>query len=280
MDTFTLGIDIGSTASKAVIMKNGECIVAQDVVFLGAGTEGPDTVIGKLFKNSEINWENIAFVVATGYGRNTYQRADDQISELSCHAKGAVFLYPNVKTVIDIGGQDAKVLKIDENGKMKNFLMNDKCAAGTGRFLEVMSRVLNIPISEFSQKSALSKQKIDISSTCTVFAETEVISYLANAVEREDILAGVHRSIASRVGTLAQRVGVEDDVVLTGGVAHDLGIIKALEETLHTKVYANEYCQLNGAIGAALFGYQIYKEEKGHGYESKRTDKFFDEKAL
>lgn len=263
MDIYTLGIDIGSTASKAIILKNGEDIIAHDVVFLGAGTEGPDTVINDLFEKSNLNWGNISFVVATGYGRNTYQRADDQVSELSCHAKGAAFLYPNVKTVIDIGGQDAKALKIGKNGKMQNFLMNDKCAAGTGRFLEVMSRVLNIPISEFAEKSAMSTQKIDISSTCTVFAETEVISYLANAVKREDILAGVHRSIASRVGTLAQRVGVEEDVVLTGGVAHDMGIVRALEETLHTKVYTNKFCQLNGAIGAALLGYQIYREEKG-----------------
>lgn len=263
MDIYTLGIDIGSTASKAVILKNGKGIVAYDVIFWGAGTEGPDVVIDNLFEKSGLSWERIGFVVATGYGRNTYQKADDQISELSCHAKGAVFLYPNVRTVIDIGGQDAKALKISKNGKMQNFLMNDKCAAGTGRFLEVMSRVLNIPIEEFSERSALSTQKVDISSTCTVFAETEVISYLANAVEREDILAGVHRSIANRVGTLAQRVGIEDEVILTGGVAHDKGIVRALEEVLQTKVYTNEYCQINGAIGAALFGYQLYKEEKG-----------------
>ena len=263
MDIYTMGVDIGSTASKAVIMKNGVDIIAHDVVFLGAGTEGPDNVIDNLFKKSYLSWDNISFTVATGYGRNTYQKADDQISELSCHAKGAAFLHPKVRTVIDIGGQDAKALKIGENGKMINFLMNDKCAAGTGRFLEVMSRVLNIPISEFSERSSMSTQKVEISSTCTVFAETEVISYLANAVKREDILAGVHRSIASRVGTLAQRIGIEDDVILTGGVAHDEGIVRALEETLQTKVYTNEYCQLNGAIGAALYGHKLYIEEQG-----------------
>ncbi len=261
MNIYTLGIDIGSTASKAIIMKNGKDIVDSMVVFLGAGTEGPDKVISEIFKKTSMSWEDISFTVATGYGRNTFQKADEQISELSCHAKGAVFLYPNVKTIIDIGGQDAKTMKIGENGKMTNFLMNDKCAAGTGRFLEVMSRVLNISIDDFSEISALSTKKIDISSTCTVFAETEVISYLANAVKREDILAGVHRSVASRVGTLAQRVGIEDDVVLTGGVAHVQGIVRALEDTLNTKVHTNEYCQLNGAIGAALFGYQFYKEE-------------------
>lgn len=265
MNIYTLGIDIGSTASKAVILENCKNIIAYDIVFLGAGTEGPDMVIDNLFKKSGISWKEIEFTVVTGYGRNTYRKADDQISELSCHAKGAVFLYPKARTVIDIGGQDAKALKINENGKMQNFLMNDKCAAGTGRFLEIMSRVLNIPIEEFSARDVLSTQKIDISSTCTVFAETEVISYLANAVKREDIIAGVHRSIASKVGTLAQRIGVEEEVILTGGVAHDLGIVKALEEVLQVKVYTNKYCQINGAIGAALFGYQICSEEKGIG---------------
>lgn len=258
---YTLGIDIGSTASKAVLMKNGQEIIASEVVFLGTGTEGVEKVIDNLFERTSLGWENILFTVATGYGRNTYANADDQVSEISCHAKGAAFLHPSVKTVIDIGGQDAKVMKIGENGKMANFLMNDKCAAGTGRFLEVMSRVLNIPIDDFSDRSKLSTKRVDISSTCTVFAETEVISYLANAVSREDILAGVHRSIANRVAALAHRIGVEDEILLTGGVAHDEGIITALEEVLKTKVYKNEYCQLNGAIGAALYAYQFYIEE-------------------
>ena len=260
-EIYTLGIDIGSTASKAVLMKNGQEIVAKEVVFLGTGTEGAAKVIEKLFQASSLGWDDIEFTVATGYGRNTYSDADDQVSEISCHAKGAAFLHPSVKTVIDIGGQDAKVMKIGENGKMTNFLMNDKCAAGTGRFLEVMSRVLNIPIEEFSERSKQSTKRVEISSTCTVFAETEVISYLANAVSREDILAGVHRSIANRVAALAHRIGVEDEVLLTGGVAHDEGIITALEEVLKTKVYKNEYCQLNGAIGAAIYAFQFYEEE-------------------
>jgi len=262
-DIITLGIDIGSTASKVVLMKNGNELISDAVVFLGAGTEGPEQSLKLAFAKAGITWDECKFVVATGYGRNTFREADDQISELSCHARGATFLYPNVKTIIDIGGQDAKALKIGENGKMSNFLMNDKCAAGTGRFLEVMSRVLNIPIEKFAEMSLASTEKIEISSTCTVFAETEVISYLAKAVKREDILAGVHRSIASRVASLARRVGVEDDVVLTGGVAHDKGIVRALEEALHTKVHTNEYCQLNGAIGAALYAYQLYMKETG-----------------
>ncbi len=260
-DIYTLGIDIGSTASKCVIMKNGERIVGTEVEFIGAGTEGPEKVQEGIFVKSGIRKEDISFIVATGYGRNTFIGADDQISELSCHAKGAVFLFPKVKTVIDIGGQDAKVLRIGPNGKMSNFLMNDKCAAGTGRFLEVMSKVLNIPIDDFSEMSLKSTKKVEISSTCTVFAETEVISYLAKSVKREDILAGVHRSIASRVGSLAKRLGIEEEVVLTGGVAYDKGVVRALGENIGTKIHTSEYCQFNGAIGAALYGYETYMKD-------------------
>lgn len=260
-DVYTLGIDIGSTASKCAILKNGTEILATDVVFIGAGTEGPGRAMGNVLEKAELKKEEISFIVATGYGRNTFSDADEQISELSCHAKGATFLFPGVRTVIDIGGQDAKAIKIGKNGKMESFLMNDKCAAGTGRFLEVMARVLNIPMDDFSEVSEKSTERIDISSTCTVFAETEVISYLAKAVKREDILAGVHRSIAGRVGNLAARVGIEDDVVMTGGVARDRGIVLALEEAIGTKIKTNEYCQLNGAIGAALLGYGLWEKE-------------------
>jgi len=262
-EIITLGIDIGSTASKCILMKNGEEIIGEAVVFIGAGTEGPQMSLNQALSCAGLKKEDIAFTVATGYGRASYEEADDQISELSCHARGGIFLFPAVKTIIDIGGQDAKVLKIGVNGKMSNFLMNDKCAAGTGRFLEVMARVLNIPIEDFSDMSLASTEKIDISSTCTVFAETEVISYLAKAVKREDILAAVHRSIASRVGNLARRIGVEEECVLTGGVAHDKGIVRALEENLGVKINTNSYCQLNGAIGAALYACQLYKKENG-----------------
>jgi predicted CoA-substrate-specific enzyme activase len=262
-EIITLGVDIGSTASKCVLMKNGNEIIGEEVVFIGAGTEGPMTAFNNVCKKANINKDDIVFIVATGYGRNTFETADDQISELSCHAKGGTFLFPNVKTIIDIGGQDAKVLKVDPNGKMTSFLMNDKCAAGTGRFLEVMARVLNIPLENFTEMALASTKKIEISSTCTVFAETEVISYLAKAVKREDILAAVHRSIASRVGNLARRAGVEEDCILTGGVAHDKGIVQALEEYLGIKIQTSKYCQVNGAIGAALYGYQIYFKEKG-----------------
>lgn len=258
MSIITLGIDIGSTTSKCVIMRNGQEIIATALSSTGVGTDGAQLVMQEAMSKSCLERKDIGYIVVTGYGRRTFNDSDDEISELSCHAKGAVFLFPSVRTVIDIGGQDAKVLKIGEDGRMKDFLMNDKCAAGTGRFLEVMSRVLNIPIDDFDRISAESKKTVDISATCTVFAETEVISHLANAVQKEDILAGVHRSIAARVCSLAERVGIDDAVVFTGGVARNGGMVRALEKKLGTVIYVNEYCQLNGAIGAALYGYEMY----------------------
>lgn len=260
-DIYTLGVDIGSTASKCLILKNGKDVIEKSIVFIGAGTAGPERAINEVLKKSNIKKDDLDFIVATGYGRNTFSDADDQISELSCHAKGATFLFSDVKTIIDIGGQDAKVIHIGDNSKMSNFLMNDKCAAGTGRFLEVMARILDVDIADFSKLSEKSKNHIDISSTCTVFAETEVVSHLAKAVPIEDIIAGIHRSIANRVGNLAKRIGVEPDIILTGGVAHDKGIIRALEDVLQSKIYSNEFCQLNGALGAAVYGYEIYKKE-------------------
>ena len=257
MSVITLGIDIGSTTSKCAIMRDGQEITATAVLDTGVGTDGAQLVIAEAMSKSCMQRKDIDYIVVTGYGRRTFNDSDDEISELSCHAKGAVFLFPCVRTVIDIGGQDAKVLKIGEDGRMKDFLMNDKCAAGTGRFLEVMARVLNIPIDDFDKISAESKKKVDISATCTVFAETEVISHLANAVKKEDILAGIHRSIAASVCSLAERVGIDNMVVFTGGVARNGGMVRALEEKMGTAIYVNEYCQLNGAIGAALYGYEM-----------------------
>lgn len=258
MSIITLGLDIGSTTSKCVIMRDGQEIIATAVSATGVGTDGAKTVLQEALSKACLKREDIGYLVATGYGRKTFSDSDDEISELSCHAKGAVFLFPGVRTVIDIGGQDSKVLKIGEDGRMKDFLMNDKCAAGTGRFLEVMSRVLDIPIDDFDRISAASKKMVDISATCTVFAETEVISHLANAVQKEDILAGVHRSIAARVCSLAERAGIDEIVVFTGGVARNGGMVRALGEKLGTAVHVNKYCQLNGAIGAALYGYEMY----------------------
>lgn len=178
------------------------------------------------------------------------------MSELSCHARGAYYQFPNARTIIDIGGQDAKVLRMDEDGILINFVMNDKCAAGTGRFLDVMARVLEVGIDDLESLSEESTKDVTISSTCTVFAESEVISQLSRNTDKRDIIRGIHRSIASRTGALAKRIGIVDDVIMTGGVARNGGVLKALEEELGTKIYTSALAQYNGALGAALFAYQ------------------------
>ena len=256
-DQYTMGVDIGSTASKCIILKNGKDIVASAIVPVGAGTSGPDRAIAEVLEKANKKIEQISKIVATGYGRNSLKRADKQMSELSCHAKGAYFIFPEVRTLIDIGGQDVKALNISSKGKLINFAMNDKCAAGTGRFLDVMARVLEIDISKLAETGEVSKKHVDISSTCTVFAESEVISHLANKESICDIVAGIHRSIASRVSGLVRRVGVIPQVVITGGVAQNSEVVKALEKELDVSIVTTPKAQLVGALGAALYAYQL-----------------------
>ena len=187
--------------------------------------------------------------------------ADKQMSELSCHAKGASFLFPEVHTVIDIGGQDVKVLHID-NGAMTNFQMNDKCAAGTGRFLDVMARVLEVKVEDLGRLGAMSTKKVGISSTCTVFAESEVISQLSMGTDKCDIIDGIHRSVAHRVTGLAHRIGVVPDVVMTGGVAQNQGVVNALQEELGVEIKTSPLTQYNGALGAAIMAWQAASRRK------------------
>ena len=186
--------------------------------------------------------------------------ADKQMSELSCHAQGAAFLFPNVRTVIDIGGQDVKIINV-ENGVMKNFQMNDKCAAGTGRFLDVMSRILEVKVDELGELGKKSTKTVAISSTCTVFAESEVISQLAKGSNKNDIIKGIHRSVANRVSGLAHRVGVVPGVVMTGGVAQNVGVVEALQEELGVEIQTSPLTQYNGALGAALYAYRFYMSQ-------------------
>lgn len=262
MSIYTLGIDIGSTASKCVMLKDGKEIVSKSLVAVGAGTSGPQRAISEVLEAAGMQKEDMSYILATGYGRNSLDEiADHQMSELSCHAKGAAFLFPEVRTVIDIGGQDAKVLRV-ENGAMTNFQMNDKCAAGTGRFLDVMARVLEVDVNDLGALGAKSTKYVGISSTCTVFAESEVISQLAKETDKCDIINGIHQSVANRVAGLAHRVGVQDMVVMTGGVAQNSGVVKALQDQLGHEVHTSPLTQYNGALGAALFAYQRYLREQ------------------
>lgn len=254
-DIITMGIDVGSTASKCIVLKNGKEIIGKALIPVGAGTSGPERVVKEIVETTGIQLEDMNYILATGYGRNSITFAHQQMSELSCHAKGAHFLFPEVRTVIDIGGQDVKVMQI-ENGAMVNFQMNDKCAAGTGRFLDVMARVLEVKVSDLAMLGSHSTKRVAISSTCTVFAESEVISQLAQNTDKCDIINGIHHSIASRVVGLAHRVGIRDMVVMSGGVAQNEGVVKALEEELGHKIHTSPLTQYVGALGAALFAYQ------------------------
>ena len=255
---YTLGIDIGSTSSKTVILEDGKTIAAHVVIPLGTGTIGPQMALSEIFEQSGISKEQITYTVATGYGRLTCPEADAQISELSCHAKGIHFLLPQVDTIVDIGGQDAKALSISPQGKLIAFQMNDKCAAGTGRFLDVMARVLNVPIEQLGPLSETSEHPAVISNTCTVFAESEVINYIGEGKKREDIAAGVVDSVANKVAQLAMKKNLPEKVILTGGLSNSTYFTKILSQKLGQTVSPTEHGRYAGALGAAL----LAKEKK------------------
>ncbi len=248
----TAGIDVGSISAKAALVEDGD-IIATCVILTGynaknAGRQVYDQAIGL----AGIDPMKVEKIVATGYGRNSIEFADKAVTEITCHAAGAHFLNPEVRSIIDIGGQDSKAIVLDDSGKVKDFTMNDKCAAGTGRFLEVMARALEVDLDAFGELSLSAKTASPISSLCTVFAESEVISLIAKGEKRENIIAGIHASIGARVVSMAKRIGIRPPAMMTGGVAKNIGVVKALEEKLGTHLLVSENAQVNGAIGAAL----------------------------
>ena len=259
---YTMGIDIGSASSKVVILKDGTDIVAAEVVQFGTGSSGPQRALESALGKSGLTLDDMTKIVATGYGRFSFERADKQVSEISCHAKGIHFLVPTARTIIDIGGQDAKAIKLDKNGMVSQFFMNDKCAAGTGRFLDVMARVLEISIDEMAEYDSRATEVVSVSSTCTVFAESEVISHLSNEVPKENIIAGVHASVASKACGLAYRTGLEEDIVMGGGVAKNEGVVKAISRELKKPVKVAPNPQITGGLGAALFAYDEAKKAR------------------
>lgn len=250
-----LGLDVGSTASKCVIVDAQGEIVARGLYAAGAGTAGPKACIEEALSNAPglSSVDDVAASCTTGYGRHLESWADKQMSELSCHAKGAVRLFPDVRTVIDIGGQDAKVLSISDGGKLVNFVMNDKCAAGTGRFLDVMAGVFGCKVGDLSDLDRQSTEVAAISSTCTVFAESEVISKLAAGIAIPNIVAGVHESVVERTYGLAKRAGIVPEVAMTGGVALNDGLRERLEERIGHSIATSDIAQYVGAYGAALY---------------------------
>ena len=248
-----LGVDIGSSSSKAVLLDPEGRVLARSVVNMGTGTKGVDMSVGEALERAGIGMDQVAYSIVTGYGRMTYTGADAQITEITCHARGVAFMEPQARTVIDIGGQDAKAIRLGPDGRVDNFVMNEKCAAGTGRFLEVMARVLGCGIGSLSDLARASTRKVAISSICTVFAESEVISQLASGARIEDVAQGAHAAIAKRVSGMATRVGVQPGVVMTGGVALNESIVNALSGDLGFPITVPESPQTMGALGAALF---------------------------
>jgi len=257
------GVDIGSSMTKVVI-HNGS-IMAAIVGPTGAEHRHlAHKVMSQALDEAKLSFSDITYVVATGYGRINVPFADKQVTEISCHARGVHSLFPRARTVIDIGGQDCKGIKLAD-GKVVNFIMNDKCAAGTGRFLEVIAEALEVRLEDIGEISLRSQHKVKISSTCTVFAEQEVVSRLAEGVALEDILAAIHDSIAERIQTMVARVKIEPEVVVTGGGALNVGLVHALETRLRTEVEIPPQPLLTGAIGAALVARELAERalEKG-----------------
>jgi len=253
----TIGIDIGSITAKGAVFSDGK-ILATKVIFTGYSVDSAGKrILEDVLGMAGIDRDNVDKIVSTGYGRKSVTFADKVITEITCHGAGAHYTNPEVRTVIDIGGQDSKALAIDPEGRVKDFAMNDKCAAGTGRFLEVMARALEADLEKFGDMSLRSEKPSKISSLCTVFAESEVISLISKGETRENIIAGIHESVASRVAALANRVGIHEPVMMTGGVAKNVGLVKALENKLGGRIMVSETAQENGAIGAAVLAARL-----------------------
>jgi len=250
----SIGIDIGSVATKGIVLCDG--LQWRAIVPTGwSPRDAAQAAIGQLLNLSGIERHQVGQIFVTGYGRVAFDQADKTITEIKCHARGIAELYPEVRTIVDIGGQDSKVISIGEKGQVLDFAMNDKCAAGTGRFLEVMATALGLDVSELGYAEDPSR-KLAISSMCTVFAESEIIGLLARGNPKGNIIAGLHQSVGKRVAAMARRMGIKEAVAFTGGVAINQGVKRALEEEIGSALIVSEACQFTGALGAALLASQ------------------------
>jgi predicted CoA-substrate-specific enzyme activase len=247
MEEIFVGVDLGSTTVKAVAL-DGRVITSAIRPTGGNPRKSGDAVLGEVLRESR---GDVKKIVATGYGRVSFC-ADEVVSEITANARGSYSLFPEARTILDIGGQDSKITRINEQGKVLDFAMNDKCAAGTGRFIENTAEALEISLEEFSKKSLASKTPAKVNSMCTVFAESEVISLLAQGALLEDISAGLHASVARRTKAMVEKVGIKREVIFTGGTAKSLGMRKALEDSLGVKLIVPEEPQIVGALGAAI----------------------------
>jgi predicted CoA-substrate-specific enzyme activase len=248
------GVDVGSTQTKAVIVDGGRRIVARALIATGANvSRAGERAFAAACEAAGLDRPAVGYVVGTGYGRYKVTFGDAQITEITCHARGAHFLFPATRTVIDMGGQDTKAIRVHPDGSVVDFSMNDKCAAGTGRFLSAAADVTGIGLDEIGPVSLRATAPVRLTSVCTVFVESDIMSYLAQRKTVEDILGGVHRAIATRTMALVRRVGVEDEVTFTGGVSRNVGMVRALEGLLGRPLNVSPDGHFMGALGAALF---------------------------
>src|SRR5512138_561954 len=251
---YAAGVDVGSTQTKAVVVDEEGSIAGRALIGTGANViRAAEEAFAAALAEGNLREEEVEYVVGTGYGRYKVTFGNTQVTEISCHGRGAVHMFPNTRTVVDMGGQDTKAIRVSPSGEIVDFCMNDKCAAGTGRFLGAAANALSIPLDELGPTALRGERPVKITTTCTVFAESEVLSWLGKGKKIEDILLGVHQSIAARSAGLLRRVGVEEEVTFTGGVARNLAMIRTLEERLGVHLNVGEESHYMGALGAALF---------------------------
>ena len=251
---YAAGVDVGSTQTKAVIINEKRQIAGRALIDTGANVVlAAENAYAGALEDAGLREVEVEYIVGTGYGRYRVTFGNTQITEISCHGRGAVHMFPRTQTVVDMGGQDTKAIRVGASGEIVDFCMNDKCAAGTGRFLGAAAAALEIPLGDLGDRALQYQKPVRISTTCTVFAESEVLSWLGKGKKIEDILWGVHQSIASRSAGLLRRVGIEDEVTFTGGVTLNIAMIRALEEKLDRRLNVSEDSHYMGALGAALF---------------------------
>lgn len=251
---YAAGVDVGSTQTKAVIIGEERRIASRALVETGANVmRAAQHAFDEALRAGDLREEDVEYVVGTGYGRYKVTFGNTQVTEISCHGRGAVHMYPATRTVVDMGGQDTKAIRVSAIGEIVDFCMNDKCAAGTGRFLGAAASALDIALDQLGPTALRGERPVKITTTCTVFAESEVLSWLGRGKKIEDILLGVHQSIAARSAGLLRRVGIEEEVTFTGGVARNLAMIQTLQERLGVSVNVSEDSHFMGALGAALF---------------------------
>ncbi|HOP85917.1 MAG TPA: acyl-CoA dehydratase activase [Syntrophorhabdaceae bacterium] len=269
MKRYFAGVDIGSTMTKVVIFSDR---IEATII----GPTGPEhrklanKVMEEALNLAQIRFENLSYIIATGYGRINVPFADRQITEITCHAKGLHSLLPTVKTIVDIGGQDSKGIKI-KDGKVVSFVMNDKCAAGTGRFIEIMADSIGVPLEDMGIISLTAEKAAPISSTCTVFAEHEIINKLASGETIPNLIAGIHESVATRVSAMVKKLTIEQDVAVTGGGAKNIGLVKVLEKKLGCSIIVPPEPLITGALGASVLAKEIFEKYEREGQMPVRS---------